>query len=74
MQTVNISEFKDQCLNLIDDIEATGEEIIIVKNGQPISILRAYKKQPRSLFASHKNIVKSHDDLIKPVSNEWDAE
>lgn len=74
MQTIKASEFKAKCLHLMDEVGKTGEEIIITKNGKPVSILKAYKKPPNTLFARNKDAITSHDDLIVPVSVQWDAE
>jgi len=39
MQTIKASEFKAKCLHLMDVVNETNEEIIITKNGKPISRL-----------------------------------
>ena len=74
MQTIKASEFKAKCLALMDQVKDTGDEIVITKNGKPVSILKAYKEVPETLFGLHKNKIKSHDDLIEPVDVKWDVE
>ncbi|MFZ5776518.1 MAG: type II toxin-antitoxin system Phd/YefM family antitoxin [Thermodesulfobacteriota bacterium] len=74
MQTIKASEFKARCLRLMDEVSQTGEEIVITKNGKPVSILRPYRKAPTTLFGLHKGAVRSMDDLIAPVDVAWDAE
>ncbi len=74
MQTVKASEFKAKCLHLMDEVGETGEEIIITKNGKPVSILKAYKKPPPTLFGRQRGNIKSKDDLITPVDVQWDVE
>ena len=74
MQTVKASEFKAKCLHLMDEVGETGEEIIITKNGKPVSILKAYKKPPQTLFGRQRGNIKSKDDLITPVNVQWDVE
>ena len=74
MQTVKASEFKAKCLHLMDEVAKTGEEIVITKNGKPVSILKAYKKIPKTLFGQQKDKIISRDDLIDPVAVHWDAE
>ena len=73
-QTIKASEFKAKCLHLMDEIAQTGEELIITKNGKPVSVLRPYKKTPSSLFGCQKDKIHSHDDLIEPVDVKWDAQ
>ncbi|MFH0730557.1 MAG: type II toxin-antitoxin system prevent-host-death family antitoxin [Pseudomonadota bacterium] len=74
MQTINASVFKAKCLRLMEEVNQTGEEIVIIKNGKPISKLVPYKSRPQSLFGLHEGRVHSHDDLIEPVDIAWEAE
>lgn len=74
MQTIKASEFKAKCLQLMDEANRTGEEIVITKNGKPVSILKPYRTPPASLFALHKGKIESKDDLIAPLNITWDAE
>jgi len=73
MQTIKASEFKAKCLHLMDEVNRTGEEIAITKNGKPVSILKAYRTVPKTLFGLHKGKIQSKDDLIAPLDIEWDA-
>lgn len=74
MQTIKASEFKAKCLQLMDEANRTGEEIVITKNGKPVSILKPYRTAPASLFALHKGKIENKDDLIAPLNITWDAE
>jgi len=73
MQTMKASEFKAKCLRLMDEINRTGEEITITKNGKPVSILKAYRTVPKTLFGLHKGKIQSKDDLITPLDIDWEA-
>ena len=74
MQTIKASVFKAKCLHLMDEVNATGEEVVITKNGKPVSKLVPYRAKPRSLFALHKSELILQDDLIEGVDEAWDAE
>lgn len=74
MRIIKASEFKAKCLHLMDLVNQTHEEIIITKNGKPVSRLVPYHKQVNSLFGLHKNSIKSHDDLITSTGEEWSAD
>ena len=74
MQTITASEFKAKCLHLMDLVNETNEEIIITKNGKPISRLAPYRNQVDTLFGLHKGKISSHDNLINPIDEAWDAE
>jgi len=73
METITASEFKAKCLHLMDEVNRTGKEIIITKNGKPISVLKPYRVLPETLFGLHKGKVQSKDDLINPIDITWEA-
>jgi len=74
MQTIKASEFKAKCLHFMNEVNRTGEEIVITKNGKPVSILKPYRLASTAIFGLHKGKVQSKDDLIAPVGIVWDAE
>ena len=74
MQIIKASEFKAKCLHLMDVVNETNEEIIITKNGKPVSRLLPYKKQVPSLFGLDKARIHSSDDLIEADDSQWEAE
>jgi prevent-host-death family protein len=74
MQTVKASVFKAKCLHLMDLVNQTNEEIIITKNGKPVSRLVPYHKQIDSLFGLHKDNIKSNDDLIESTGEDWNVD
>ncbi len=74
MLTIKASEFKAKCLKLMDEVNETGEGIIITKNGKPVSVLKAYNEIPKTLFGRMKGKIHCEDDLIAPVDVIWDVE
>jgi len=70
MQTITALEFKAKCLKLMDEINRTGEEIMITKNSKPVSVLKLYHSLPKTLFGLHTGKVQSKDDLIAPLNTE----
>ena len=36
---INAATFKAQCLRLLDQVEQTGEELVILKRGRPVARL-----------------------------------
>ena len=49
-RTIKASELKATCLKLIDEVADNSEEIVITKNGKPVSKLVPYKEQPGSFL------------------------
>jgi len=74
MQTMTASEFKAKCLHLMDLVNQTNDEIIITKNGKPVSRLVPYRKQVDTLFGLHKNLIKSQDDLVDGTGEIWSVD
>jgi prevent-host-death family protein len=59
---------------LSKQVNQTQKEIIITKNGKPISRLVPYSKQLESLFGLHQSLVKSVGDLLALLGESWGAD
>lgn len=44
MKTISATEFKAKCLQLIDTVQSTGEELVISKRGRPVARVIAEKE------------------------------
>ncbi len=73
-RTMKASEFKARCLRLMDEIADGGGEIVITKNGKPLSRLVPYRESPKSLFGAGRDRMKIVGDIISPIDVEWEAE
>ncbi len=73
MKTLKASEFKAKCLKLMDKVQESGEEILITKNGKPVSKLVPYRVRVSTLLGFHKDKISSEDKDIFSTSEEWDA-
>jgi prevent-host-death family protein len=68
-------EFKAKCLKLMDDVAATGEELVITKRGKPVARLVPAKEGRPKLFGSMKGSVKILGDIIEPALDPgWEDE
>jgi prevent-host-death family protein len=70
-RTVSASQFKAQCLAMLDEVAATGEEITVTKRGRAVARVLA-ASEPKSLRGSVSFNV-SDEYLTKPLDIEWDA-
>ena len=70
-RSVSASRFKAQCLAMLDDVAATGEEIVITKRGRPVARVTAVMAPPslRGSITYHVD----DEDLIAPIEIEWNA-
>lgn len=73
-KTIKASEFKAKCLQLMDEVAATGEEIVITKNGRPVSRLTPYREKPKTLFGIDRDKITILGDIVEPIDVEWEAE
>jgi antitoxin (DNA-binding transcriptional repressor) of toxin-antitoxin stability system len=56
-----------------DQVAATGEVLVITKNGQPVAELHACAPARRaSAFGLHPGVV-IHGDLLAPIDSTWAA-
>lgn len=74
VRTIKASEFKARCLKLMDEVAETGQDIVITKNGHPVSRLTPYRKPPHTFFGADKGKLKILGDIISPLDAEWEAD
>ena len=72
--TITASDFKARCLKLMDEVEKTGQEIVITKNGRPVSKLAPVKERPQSLYGALRGSVEILGDIVAPIDEKWEAE
>ena len=73
-RTMKASEFKAKCLQLMDEVAESGGEIVITKNGKPLSRLVPYRQRPKSFFGADRGRITIVGDIISPIDVEWEAE
>jgi len=74
-QIIKASEFKAKCLQLMDEVNQTGKEIVITKNGKPVSKLVAIKKaRVKTLYGAHRGDITICGDIVGPVDVEWEVQ
>jgi prevent-host-death family protein len=71
-------EFKAKCLSLIDEVNETGQELVITKRGKAKAKLIPFRESKEEQFLGRlKGIVRivgDPDDLVKPIIplEDWD--
>ncbi|MYD64490.1 MAG: type II toxin-antitoxin system Phd/YefM family antitoxin [Chloroflexi bacterium] len=71
---IKASEFKATCLQLMDEVAETGQEIIITKRGDPVAKLTPYQQPRKTPWGADKGRIHILGDIISPVDVEWEAE
>lgn len=74
-KTVKASEFKAKCLQLMDEVAASGEPVIVTKHGKPVARLVPAEAppKPKSLFGALKGMGRITGDIVSPLDVEWEA-
>jgi prevent-host-death family protein len=69
---ITASQFKSQCLQFIDRVKQTHEEIVITKHGRPVAKLVPMGEKYSSGFIGYmKGSVVFSGDIIAPVDEDW---
>ncbi len=72
MKTINAAKFKEQCLSILDHVEADG--LIVTKHGVPVAKLTPISSDPSSLIGSLKGKIRILKDDLLSTGVRWDAE
>lgn len=70
-RTMKASEFKAKCLRLMDEVAESGEEIVITKNGHPVSKLSPIRERPMAPFGLYRGMIPKLGDIVSPMPAEW---
>jgi prevent-host-death family protein len=61
------SDFKARCLKVMNEIQATGEPLIVTKRGKPVVKVVPIKPEKDDIFGSMADEVKIIGDIESPV-------
>ena len=68
-------EFKARCLQLMDEVEASGGEVIITKRGRPVARLVPLAGAARpDVFGCMRGSVTIIGDIVAPLEEPWEAD
>ena len=70
MKKIDAAEFKEQCLALLDQLDADG--LIVTNDGMPIARAIPYLSQEADLIGSLRNKINIRGDLYSTGMN-WDV-
>jgi len=68
-------EFKAQCLAVMDQVQKTGEPVLITKHGKPVAKLVPAPSPPEDIFGYMAGKVKIVGDIVGPVTplEDWES-
>lgn len=68
-------EFKARCLQLMDEVEETGHEIVITKRGRPVArLVPMAEVSERDIFGCMHGTVTVLGDIVAPLEEPWEAD
>lgn len=68
-------KFKATCLQLMDQVQRTGEEIVITKHGRPVArLVPADMPATRQTFGLLSDQTAIYGDITEPTGETWNAE
>jgi len=67
MKQMSASTFKARCLKVMNDIQATGEPVIVTKRGKPLVKVIPMKPEKDDIFGFKAGEVKIMGDIESPV-------
>ena len=75
MKVVSKSTLKAKMLEYFREVEASGEELIVTSNGQPVLKVTPYRQQLTvdEAFADVRGKIRYHGDLLEPTTAEWEG-
>lgn len=72
---IALSQFKARCLEIMDEIQKTREEVIITKRGKPVAKLVPIDGQkPASPMGFLRGTVIIRGDIVGPLDEAWEAD
>lgn len=75
LRTIPAGEFKNRCLALMDEVNETGEEIVITKHGKPVSRLVPPEQTTPHMFGRYRKEVRILGDIMAPAApaEDWEV-
>jgi prevent-host-death family protein len=71
-RTIAAGEFKARCLKLMDEVNESGEELVVTKRGKPVVKLVPVRPKGKSFFGAMKGTATVHGDIIGPFFEDWE--
>ena len=71
MKEIGAAKFKEQCLALLDQLDADG--LIVTKRGKPVARVVPYDSQEAELIGSLRHKIEVRGDL-STTGLRWDAD
>jgi prevent-host-death family protein len=68
-RTISAGEFKAKCLALMDEIAASGDQLVITKRGRPVARL---SPEPPFVVPDMRGTILYEGDIVSPLGIPWE--
>lgn len=72
-KTMSAAEFKAKCLDVLDQVAARHEAVVVTKRGKPVAQVVPILKRPKHLWGAMKGAIEIRGDIVSPLDVEWEA-
>ena len=73
-RVISVTDFKAQCLSLLDDVASTGEAVVITKRGKPLARVVQIKQRRRPLMGGMAGTAEEVGDIVHfDTSDLWEC-
>jgi len=76
MKKMAAGQFKNRCLAIMDEVQQTGEPVLITKHGKPVAKLVPAKKSGEDIFGYMAGKMKIAGDIVSPITppEDWECD
>ena len=68
-------QFKSKCLQLMERVQQTREEVVITKHGKPVAKLVPISEEKTDTIVGYlPGSVQVVGDIVSPIDEEWEAD
>ena len=72
IKQISATQFRANCLRLLDEVERTGQPLVITKHGRPVARLES--ERPRRNLRGSVTYHMSDEEFVTASMGEWDME
>ena len=72
---IGAGQFKVQCLQLMDQVQQSRQEIVITKHGKPVAkLVPVEESASQFVFGYLQGTVEIVGDIVSPLEEDWEVE
>jgi len=73
MKKMAAGQFKNRCLAVMDQVQKSGEPVLITKHGKPVAKLVPAAPPEDEIFGRMAGKAKILGDIVSPIEADWEC-